>query len=120
VGFQTTLHKNLDKVQFKKAVTEFGRRLTAADEVVLYYSGHGAQHNGHNYLVPIGALDLVSAIEQAEDEAVALRYVLAALKPAGVSVVIIDACRHNPFKGLVKGEPTAGMRVDGADGALVA
>jgi formylglycine-generating enzyme required for sulfatase activity len=99
--FQVTEYANLDLDHLRKAIQAFGDELTVAGKkrtALVYYSGHGVQAAGHNYLIPIGAsihkeadlelqaLDVSSLIRQMESTA------------AGVNIVVLDACRDNPFK----------------------
>ncbi len=82
-----------------------------ADWAVIYYAGHGVEVDGVNYLVPVDA-----RLEQAADverEALALDWVLARLGAAGkLQLVILDACRNNPFRQ----SWTGAVRVSGARG----
>ena len=96
-GFDSVLEKiDVGVLDMKRAVREFASAARNADIAVVYYSGHGIEVGGVNYLIPVdarlnGALDV-------DDEAVALDRLLAASEPAArLSLVILDACRENPF-----------------------
>lgn len=102
VGFKVEVRTDLDGREFKKAIAQFGRTLRAAsnDAVGLfYYAGHAVQSNGVNYLLPLG--------EFIQDEAdlpvfaIQADWVLAQMESARIStrIVILDACRDNPFEG---------------------
>src|SRR6267143_5829348 len=77
-----------------------------ADIAVIYYAGHGIEVDGTNYLIPVDA-----ALERdtdAYDEAIALDRILQAIEPAKqLRLVILDACRDNPFKSMQR---TVGSR----------
>lgn len=113
VGFTiTSVFDVATQTEFETAVNNFAEQLSPQDEVVFYYSGHGLQVQGKNYLVPTQARMVAEA--QVPVKAVEVDYVLGALTRAGTGVVIIDACRDNPFKNIFKGEPTVGMKPQGA------
>ena len=98
--FDVTLVENTTQAELKQAVADFGRRLRAEgpDTVGLfYYAGHGVQSFGANYLLPVDAalsvaadLDLVGV-----DASTVLRQMASARNRT--NIVILDACRNNPF-----------------------
>ena len=99
LGFDVTLKQDLTLTSMKAALREFKSRVGGGDEVIFYFSGHGVQFEGTNYLVPI---DIVADSEQqVADDAVPLQRVLDDLRDqkARFSLAIVDACRDNPFKG---------------------
>lgn len=114
VGFQVVEHHDLDQNRMKRAIIDFGDRLRAAQDTsrtigrrsspdgrnvvgLFYYAGHGAQVRGYNYLIPIGAR--INSERHVDVEAVRLASVMAELDAArnGLNLVILDACRNNPF-----------------------
>jgi hypothetical protein len=90
---------DLDKAHFDSAVQNFGNQLPGADVALFYYAGHGMQVRGSNYLVPIGANPTKEADFdfQMLDAALVLRQ----MESAGtkLNLVVLDACRNNPFGG---------------------
>jgi uncharacterized caspase-like protein len=87
---------DLGVVEFKRAVREFVDRAANADVAVVYYSGHGLEIGGVNYLIPVDA-KLTSVLDM-DDEAVSLdRILIAAGHVKKLSLIILDACRENPF-----------------------
>jgi uncharacterized caspase-like protein len=78
---------------------KFGNELVGADVALFYYAGHGIQVRGSNYLVPVGANPAREAdvLFQMVDTSL----VLAAMEGSGtrLNLVILDACRNNPFGG---------------------
>jgi formylglycine-generating enzyme required for sulfatase activity len=90
---------DLDKVAFDDVLQKFGNLLVGADVALFYYAGHGVQVRGSNYLVPVNANPAREAdvLLQAVDTAL----VLAAMEGSGtrLNMVLLDACRNNPFGG---------------------
>lgn len=88
---------DLDKTAFDNAVKNFGKDLQGADVALFYYAGHGVQVRGANYLVPVDANPTREADVdfQMVDVGVALRQMEAA--GTKLNVVMLDACRNNPF-----------------------
>jgi hypothetical protein len=90
---------DLDKAQFDGAVQGFSEQIQGADVGLFYYAGHGLQVRGQNYLVPVGANPAreTDVDFQMLDTALVLRQ----MEGAGtkLNIVILDACRNNPFGG---------------------
>jgi formylglycine-generating enzyme required for sulfatase activity len=90
---------DLDEAAFRRAVQDFGTALTGAQVALFYYAGHGVQVRGANYLVPVAANPVREADVdfQMLDTALVLRQ----MEGSGTSLnlVILDACRNNPFGG---------------------
>jgi uncharacterized caspase-like protein len=119
-GFDVIVNKrDLGIAELRRTIREFSDTSRDADISVVYYAGHGIEVDGVNYLVPADA-KLVSDFD-IEDETISLERVLKALDPAKrLRLVILDACRDNPFtrsmkrtvasraigRGLAKIEPT--------------
>jgi uncharacterized caspase-like protein len=97
VGFDVVeLRRDLGVSEMRRAVREFAATATDADMAVVYYAGHGIEVDGVNYLIPADA-KLLSDFD-VEDEAVPLDRILQAINPARrLRLVILDACRDNPF-----------------------
>ena len=111
---------NLDGGQLRRALKAFAGRTADADVAVLYYAGHGIEVGETNYLIPVDAR--LATDFDVEDETVPLDRVLQAMEPARrLRLVLLDACRENPFlksmkrtvatrsvsRGLARVEPTA-------------
>jgi uncharacterized caspase-like protein len=111
---------DLSVVDMRKALREFGTKARDADVAVIYYAGHGIELDGNNYLIPTDAA--LETDTDVLDEAFPLDRVLFAIEPAKkLRLVILDACRDNPFaktmkrtvasraigRGLAKIEPTS-------------
>lgn len=87
--------------EFRRTLRTFARRVADAEMAIVFYAGHGMEVNGINYLVPVDAR-LESDID-IEDETISLDRVLTTMAPARrLRLVILDACRDNPFAGAMK------------------
>jgi uncharacterized caspase-like protein len=88
--------QDLGVVEFKRALREFMTIARGAETAVMYFAGHGIEVSGTNYLIPVDAK--LATDYDAEDEAVSLDRIILALEPAQrLRLVILDACRDNPF-----------------------
>jgi uncharacterized caspase-like protein len=90
---------DLDKSRFDSVVQSFGNQLIGADVALFYYAGHGLQVRGTNYLVPITANPTRET--DVDFQMVDVALVLRQMEGAGtkLNLVILDACRNNPFGG---------------------
>jgi len=120
-GFDTVdVRQDLNAPEMRKALREFGARARDADVAIVYYAGHGLEVDGTNYLIPIDAA--LETDTDVYDEALPIDRVLVSIEPAKqLRLVILDACRDNPFsktmkrtvasraigRGLAKVEPTS-------------
>ncbi|RZN10831.1 hypothetical protein CWO91_11575 [Bradyrhizobium genosp. SA-3] len=97
LGFQTVMStSDLTRDKFFQTLQTFAEEAEKADWAVVYYAGHGFEIGDVNYLVPVDAK--LTADKDAETEAVALEQVIAAVGAARkVRLVVLDACRDNPF-----------------------
>ncbi|MFT4116603.1 caspase family protein [Bradyrhizobium sp.] len=85
----------------RRAVRDFAEKARDAEIAVVYYAGHGIEMDGNNYLIPTDA-KLLSDFD-VQDEAMSLDRVLKAIEPAKrLKLVILDACRDNPFAKTMK------------------
>src|SRR3954471_15401592 len=111
---------DLPAADTRRALRDFADRARDADIAVVYYAGHGMEVDGGNYLIPVDAK--LERDTDVYDEALSLDRVLLAIEPAKkLRLVILDACRDNPFaksmkrtvasraigQGLAKVEPTS-------------
>ena len=121
LGYDVTIRKNLTKDLFFLEVKAFGARLRANKAPGLfYYSGHGNQINGRNYLIPVDA-DIRSEEDIEHRFGIRVDYIVATMESAESrpNVVVLDACRNNPFEksfkdgavGMTNMTPAAGMLI---------
>jgi formylglycine-generating enzyme required for sulfatase activity len=97
LGFDVVLQTDADLRTMQRAVREFGAKLRPDGVALFFYAGHGVQVRGNNFLVPLGAR--IGGESEVEDEALDANRVLRVMEEARsrVSVVVLDACRDNPF-----------------------
>jgi len=95
LGFTTTLRLDVDKKQLDQTLEQFARDAKTADAAIFYYAGDGLQVKGRNYLAPA---DAQFSDEAAAAELTAIDDVKAALGDSkALKILILDACRDNPF-----------------------
>ena len=100
-----------DRATMERAIRSFGKRLRGGAVGLFYYAGHGVQIDGENFLVPVSA-----NVEDPADikyELISTAYVLDEMRNAGnrLNIVILDACRNNPFGGRGLRALTRGLAV---------
>lgn len=110
-GFDVVeLRRDLKATEMRRALRDFSDNVRDADIAIVYYAGHGIEIDGTNYLIPVDA-----ALERdidAFDEAIPLDRILTVIEPAKqLRLVILDACRDNPFNKTMK--RTTGSRAVG-------
>jgi uncharacterized caspase-like protein len=87
--------------EMRRALRDFADRARDADIAVIYYAGHGMEVDGTNYLIPVDAK--LERDTDVYDEALSLDRVLVSIEPAKqLRLVILDACRDNPFAKSMK------------------
>ncbi|TQF43851.1 caspase (peptidase) [Bradyrhizobium sp. UNPF46] len=120
-GFDVVdFRQDLSALDTRRVLREFADTTRTADIAVVYYAGHGIEVEGSNYLIPVDAK--LERDTDVYDEALSLDRVLVAVEPAKqLRLVILDACRDNPFgrtmkrtvasrgigRGLAQVEPTS-------------
>ena len=97
-GFQVQIFVDLDQIEMKKAIDEFGSNLKEAKVSLFFYAGHGMQAKGRNYLIPIDAK--LKTENDVEYNCVEAGRVLGKMEDAvtRTNIIILDACRDNPFE----------------------
>ena len=96
-GFDTVeTQLNVGNLEFKRAIRRFEATADQADIAVVYYAGHGLEIGGVNYMIPVDAR--LASDRDAEDEAIPLERLVSSADGAKLlRLVILDACRDNPF-----------------------
>ncbi len=121
LDFDVMHAENVDQREMERSIREFGDRLrVVGGDALFYFAGHGVEHAGRNFLIPLRA-----GIEGPEDlryKAIDAGQLLAQLESArnGVNIVILDACRNNPFRSS-RGIGVQGLAsMSGPTGSLIA
>ncbi len=98
LGFEVISVEDGSAKQIKKAIADFGEKLPNYEVGFFYYAGHGIQFKGKNYLIPIDVN--LKRESEIEFECVEADRVLAEMEISGaaVKIVVLDACRNNPFE----------------------
>lgn len=120
VGFEVSTLENASLNAMKKAIDDFGDALRSGGVGLFYFAGHGIQVQGRNFLLPIGAR--IMGERDIEYESLDVGRVLGKMEDAGnpINVVILDACRDNPFAGSVRSAASGLAALDAASGTFVA
>ena len=120
LGFEVIDNLNVNQREMEKSIRTFGKKLRKYQVGMFYYSGHGIQMNGTNYLIPVNA-----EIETESDvkyEAVDAGRVLGKMEDAGnnVNIVVLDACRDNPLARSFRTRMHGLARMDAPTGSIIA
>lgn len=133
IGFNVTEGYDLDFRALRLAIRDFSEKADAADIVLVYFAGHGIEVEDPNYLIPVNAE--LKRDRDVEFEAVRLDALLGAIERSnGLKIVLVDACRNNPFatqmsrqvasrsirRGLARIEPSGVLVGYAAKGGTVA
>jgi uncharacterized caspase-like protein len=121
-GFKVFYSQDVTKRSMADSLSSFYRTLSRGGVGMFYFSGHGIEVDGQNYLIPVDAK--IEAKSDTEFEAIALNKITKRLQDIGnrLNIIILDACRNDPFSrgvgtgGLAKVEPI-GMFVSFSTGA---
>ncbi|AUC60357.1 hypothetical protein AA637_03900 [Cyanobacterium sp. HL-69] len=97
LGFEVILVTDSSLRAMNEALERFYNQLSEGATALFYFAGHGIQYNGENYLIPVNAQ--LTRTSEIDYETLALGRVLGTMQEAGsdVNIVILDACRDNPF-----------------------
>jgi formylglycine-generating enzyme required for sulfatase activity len=101
LGFDVLLGEDMNVFEMRRIISEFGDKLDGAKGgmALFYYAGHGIQYNQENYLIPVEFKTLTKG--NIDVDTLELQRVMGKIKDAktDVNIVILDACRDNPFGG---------------------
>ena len=95
LGFAVTLLENADQTALRRGLQQFARAASVARFAAVYYAGHGIEVDRRNFLVPVDAR--LASDADTEFETVPLDLVIQSVSRASFRLVILDACRENPF-----------------------
>ncbi|MDC7217396.1 MAG: caspase family protein [Spirochaetales bacterium] len=120
LGFNVILVKNARLRDMEQAVDRFYASLQKGGVGLFYYAGHGMQVGGRNYLIPVDAT--IKSESDVRYECLDAGRVLGKMEDAGnaLNIVILDACRNNPFARSFRSEQRGLARMDAPTGSIVA
>ena len=111
LDFDVVFRRDADEDAMEDALGVFEEMSAGAELALVFYAGHGMEMNGNNYLVPVDAR--LSSSAAVGRETVSLDDVLNAVADATTRIVILDACRNNPFTRSMRGAVRANVRSGG-------
>ncbi len=120
LNFDVIKHLNASKEEMMSAIREFNEKLPYYNVALFYYAGHGNQVEGKNYLIPIDA-----NLEKEADckfEAVAVDFIVEEFEKyqENTNIVILDACRNNPYKAWARGGEQGFKAMSFTSGTIIA
>jgi formylglycine-generating enzyme required for sulfatase activity len=120
LGFDVTLHSNLNLRQMDEAVRAFGQKIKDGGIGLFYFAGHGVQVDGVNYLAPVGAN--VNKEQDIKFEMLDVGKVTAEMEAAknGLNILILDACRNNPFSRSFRSQNPGLAPINAPSGTYIA
>ncbi len=119
-GFEVLNVRDGTLAQMRNAVREFGDKLLTSDVGLVYYSGHGVEVRGQNFFIPVNA-DIKRA-DEISDQALSMNLILEKMETAqkGVNILIVDACRDDPFGRSFRSSTRGLAQVDAPKGTIIA
>lgn len=118
LDFDVSKKTNTSRQEIINSIRDFENKITSSDVALFYYSGHGLQVNGINYIIPIGAD--INTENEVEFEAVAMNRIMSKLEKARINIIILDACRDNPYKGFRSAEKGLAILTSKTEGTFIA
>lgn len=119
-GFEVMLRENATRSQMESAVVDFGEKLTEDATGLFFFAGHGMQVQGRNYLIPVDAK--ITSEQRVKVETVDVELILDQMQAARskVSMLILDACRNNPFERRFRSLNGGLAQINAPEGTLIA
>lgn len=119
-GFDVIDLRDASLQQMRSGVRQFGDRLLSNDVGLVYYSGHGVEVKGRNYFIPVNA-DVMREDEIA-DQGLDVSLILEKMNTAskGVNILIVDACRDDPFGRTFRSTSRGLAQMDAPKGTIIA
>lgn len=119
LGFNVIERINANQKEMNRAITTFGESLSKDTVALFYYAGHGMQVRGKNYLIPVDAQ--IATENSVRSESVDVDGLLDQLTASDLNIVVLDACRNNPFERKFRALGGAGLaQMDAPKGTLIA
>jgi len=120
LNFEVLKHTNAGKAEMERAIIEFSQKLPAYNVALFYYAGHGIQVDGINYLIPTDAI--LAEKVACKWEAISVTDVVTEFEkyPDNINIVILDACRNNPYRSWVRGAEAGFRFISDVSGTIIA
>ena len=120
LGFEVTLRENAAQREMAAAVRQFGSLITPGSTALFYFAGHGMQVRGKNFLVPVDSD--IQFEEEVPYSTIDVSLILDKMEvgKSAVNIVILDACRNNPFSRRFRSSATGLAQMDAPIGTLIA
>jgi uncharacterized caspase-like protein len=111
---------NGTRLEIRNAIRDFSNKIASGGVGLFYYSGHGVQVDGDNYLVPIDAD--YDYKEEVPDVCVNVSYILRSMEASNnrLNILILDACRNSPFKSFSRSGEKGMVRLEAPTGSIIA
>ncbi len=119
-GFEVIDVRDASLGQMRNAVRQFGDRLLTRDVGLVYYSGHGIEVRGRNYFIPVNAD--IKRPDEIVDQSLDVNLILEKMETAkkGVNILIVDACRDDPFGRSFRSSSKGLANMDAPQGTIIA
>ena len=119
-GFEVIDLRDASLQQMRSAVRNFGDRLINSDVGLVYYSGHGIESKGRNYFIPVNTD--IQRDDEIADQALDVSLILDKMTTAGkgVNILIVDACRNDPFTRSFRSASKGLAAMDAPKGTIIA
>ena len=118
LGFDVIERTDVTQKEMYRAVTQFGSRLSVGGIALFFYAGHGIQVKGKNYLIPVDAQ--IGGESSVSSETVDVDVILDQLAASTLNLVILDACRNNPFERRFRSVGGGLAQMEAPKGTLIA
>ncbi|MFN8256326.1 MAG: caspase family protein [Bacteroidales bacterium] len=120
LGFTVIKKVNANRVQMAQAIADFWSKLSNYDVALFFFAGHGVQVNGVNYLIPVDAT--MNTQDMVSFEAISVNEVVSKFEeyPQNTNIVILDACRNNPFRSWARGGASGFKAMNPGSGTIIA
>ncbi len=120
LGFDVIYRENIKQQEMEELVIEFASRFTEDTVGLFYYAGHGVQIKGRNYLLPVDNKGISEL--NVKYKAMDMGYILDSMESGGnhMNIVIVDACRNNPFESSSRSLSTGLAKMEGPIGSIIA
>src|SRR5262245_14331173 len=113
LGLQVDVLVDVDRVAMLNALQKFGQATMDAELAMVHYSGHGIEIDGKNYLLPVSAN--LNGPDDADVQAVEFKHLYAAVaRTKGMKLILLDACRNDPFAVRLRRPPGRGLAAPAA------